>query len=193
MSKDFLYYKVLPGSKAFVAIQDLERKIKIQIKERRALLKKYQANGWYGGNSGLHGLSFKSIDKVPRGWVKLEGMVYKPSGKSKEGRLARAELALSRVADYSDLTTALTGSNFTFNERSRSRTGTGIRIRYLCCEWLGGDWILHVPLLGDEQVIESRKWQVPEGCIPMKASEYWLLKEAEEAKKPVKKTKKKKA
>ena len=143
----------------------------------------FGAQGTYGSKEGLVGLVFEK-KKGPFGWVSVPGQptVFKPTGKSKEGRETKKRFAALKLNDYQELQTEILGGKwnpFAFMD--------GLSLRFMGCEFIGDVLILLVPKIAEKPAIASgsktgANWQSPDDqTVELKTSEYWQLKEAHQS------------
>lgn len=112
---------------------------------------------YYGNERGISALLF---DAPPDGWRVESGNYYCPSGKTKAGKALRAEMGKL----------GLPGAESFSNKIGLGLIIQGTRIKRAGFEQYGDALVLLIPKA-------STHWTAPEGCEPMKMSEYWALRE----------------
>lgn len=155
---------IVSGGPVAYAITGFEALRKDQLAARQALCKEYGASKCLGTEHSVSALLFEG--KPPEGWRLRPGRPYDcylpPKGAL--GKALRARMADLPLASWEDFSHALN-----CNGVLGGSAGGGFCIRVLMYEQIGETMILHVP--------KESKWQPPEGCTPIKVSEYFQIKE----------------
>jgi hypothetical protein len=178
----YLYY-VIESGPALTAIDEMNEEHKTLTKERKRVVEKYGAKGCVVGNSGCSGLIFE--DEPPANWTKSKESrrtCYLP-GKRVEGwQEKRDEIKALRIVDSRTLQEKLTGRDDPFRFMCNSHS------YFMAYEKIGDLKILTVPdvkATKDESqsggIFNNEPWEAPEGCRPIKTSEYYRIKEEHEA------------
>jgi hypothetical protein len=173
MSKECLYFKIIGGAvkAAYDKFQDLR---KVQWEARQNLCKEFGAETTYANQSEVVGLVFNDGQTPPDGWKQVSGepTVFKPHGNTAAMKAVRKRMRedypLCDARKFQELVIG-TDNVFYFMD--------GMSMRYMVFETISENLLLLVPKVegGDSK----GKWIPPDdGCIPLKTSEYWQLKES---------------
>lgn len=192
MQDDLRYFHVTGGAvlaahRRFIATRTT------QGAARRAERDKWGATGIFANSQGVAGLFFQDDEEVksgpvPEGWQQVVSMhnVYAPDVRTKAGKAIMAEWKKLRFANAEDFQAGVLGKRdpFYFMEFPS--------VRYMTYELVDDKVILLVPKTTIRQTAcnnaatgKGHKWQPPDaGCVELKASEYWKLKEDAESTTP---------
>lgn len=168
--KEYYYFKVTGGA-VMAALERWKAKRAECTEARRVIEQEFGANGIYGNSAGLQGLVFPKGNPPP-GWDRLRHHidVYRPTGKTKEGKALRKRLQSLKQVDALQFQTEVLGED----RDNPFRFMDGLSMRYMTFETVGDVVILRVP-----KTKPSDEWTPPdEFCMPLKTSEYWQIKES---------------
>lgn len=175
MSKPFRYFRVT-GGKIAEAILDFKAKRFVATQTRDTILALYGATGTYGMDGYYpEALQFTPPAKPPEGWrPNKRGKDCWIPPKGKAGKEVRENLQGCLVPGASAFAHSIGCGGWMHGDGHGS-----LIIRYPVYEEIDNTLILLIPA---EHGPGPDKWTPPdEGCTPLKASEYWQLKEAAEA------------
>lgn len=177
MSNDPVYYFTASPEAAEV-IETYFKEVEEAQKQTLALKERMGAKGFYHRGSRVVGLMFEEGEEptdpklmrrdreIPDMWV--------PAARYKKGKALRDELAECKAGpDGFTLTSRLFEGPFVLirpNARGHGMVSPSVGI-----EKLNDQWVICVPWHKDPETCP-----VPMGSAPMKRSEFWALKEAEE-------------
>lgn len=131
----------------------------------RAFGAKFGATGYYGTERGISSVEIET-GECPDGWRPVKGMwrYFTPRATTKEGKELKKEMRALGVPNSGRLEELL-GAGW-------GAYIVGLTIYHVGLEKVGDALILTVPNC-------NKKWPTDDpGCIPLKTSEYWALKEA---------------
>jgi len=173
MSTEYRYFQVKGGA-ALAAHNKWLKQRTAEIAALKAVKAKYGASGSYGNDRGVVGLLFKK--GPPTGWrpCRDEPTAFRPP-LGKAGKAIIKELAALKMSGAAEYHKLLSPKN-TLGFFDMPDSGTGFRLRFIVFEKHGDALVLLVPICAD-----GKKWNPPdEHCVPLKTSQYWALKEANE-------------
>ncbi len=167
---DYTYYRVI-GGKVKAAFDRFVALREEQHSARKRLMAEFGASGIYANEHVVEGFIFKNDASVPAGWKPhaKEPKVHRPHGPGADKKALRArfrnDYPLAGIQKFQDLV---------IGERSDLHFMSGLRISTMGFELIGEALVLLVPK------IEETPWSPPDAeCVPIRASEYWTLKEVE--------------
>lgn len=177
MTLEYAYderYYLIESGRVMEAIQEMDRREGAFHDHWEGLRDKYECIACSLSGGRITGLEF--ITGPPEGWVEIEESGYfRPSQRTKDGKAEyleiRGDVGFPDFPDFAriaDLRRAPIGVN---------RRGFTVNV-FPSYELIGAKYVLALPV--DES---GASQTAPEGCTPLKKSEYWAMVEAEEAKK----------
>ncbi len=162
-----LYYLIHSGP-VLQAYQDFVKLHQDQSAARMDCAKRHGGSGVYGNAREIIGIHFEEGTSPPAGWRRVPRVsnVWKPGGNTPKSKAIRKEFATFPCITWKHFQQSLGLNELYFMALPN--------IYFLKVEKIGQQHVLLVPKLKED------KWTPPEGCQPLKTSEYHALLEAEE-------------
>lgn len=178
--ENYAVYRATPGSRCDIAAKKLIADREAARDARLVFSRSINALGTYGNEVGVVGVIFARDTELKTGWRKdcmiADGIVAVPNKRTPEGKVFAKQLReLPQIPGSMAFTHAIGGSWVV--------VGRAGRLCYF--ERIGDELFVFTPYTtgegNEEPVRETRKSFHPDGCEPVKLSEFFAIKESQPA------------